>query len=657
MYPPTDGPPQDAASPVAPAAPLKFTKSAWQARLAASKDATQNIIEAGKKNVKRYRNKPLKGKPRADIVAVPVDFTKVEQKRAQLFYQVPEIQLMGLTPESEKTAPLSQAVLNQYLGPQKINIKTSMDEVLFDVLCPVGFGVICVGYENKTTEVPAQVDPLTGQPMGPPVKVPIWEQYFGHRISPGMLRIDPDFIGSDFDKAMWIGYRTHKNVAEGTPGASTRSKDDDRLLSDPLSAERGGVPRKWGTVVWYRTVIEDPDAHPDAFRKFTWWDGDDEPEEHIDSPFQTIDPATGKIGGLMSSPIKVLTTRSVSDSAFPPSDSDITRNLVDERSRGRTQLLQHRNRTLPVTFFDSNRVPKDVMDKIERGEIDQLIGIPNLDPSMFVPLQQADLKPTNYEFDKIAEQDINLAWALSNNQSGVASENVITATEAQSMKAGTDTRLDYERGKVALFFCEKIAASVMTLIQLFADQDSYVRMLGGALAPQPPQGMDPQAAQTQAAANLVKWNKTMIQGDFEFKIKLNSQLRPDTTADQQKAAQWLNLSAPSPFVNQYENWKMMAETYGLDPSKIIQQPQPPAPEKPKVSISIKGEDLSPIAPQYQNVLQILQSQGIEGLAPAQPPLNPTQDTTAEQADVLSKHVSDLTGKLPGGGSQVAERVQ
>ena len=653
MYPPTDPPALDAAAPAS--SELPFDKSAWLARIQGSKDATQDIIEQGKKNVRKYRNKPLKSRPRADVVAVPVDFTKVEAKRPQLFYQVPEVQLNGLTPESEKTAPLSQAVLNQYLGPSKINIKSTMDEILFDILCPVGFGVICLGYETKTRTVPAQVDPMTMQPMGPPTQVPIWEQYFAHRVAPGLFLIDPDFTGSDFDRALWLGYRRYKNVPAGTPGATSRSKDDDRLLSDPKTKERGGVPRKWGTVVWYRTIIEDPDAHPDAFRTFTWWDGDDAPEEHRDSPFQTTD-ANGKLGGLLSNPIKVLTLRYVSDCAFPPSDCDITRNIVDERSRGRTQLLQHRNRTLPVTFFDSTRVGKEAMEKIEKGDIDQLVGIPSVDPTMFVPLQQADLKPTNYEFDRVAEKDTNEAWALSPNQSGMASENVITATEAQTMKAGADTRLDYERGKVALFFCEKIAASVMTLIQLFADQTSYVQMLGGKLAPQPPQGMDPMAAETQAASNLVAWNKQNIQGEFAFSVKLNSQLRPDTTADQQRAVQWLNVSAPSPHINQAENWKMMAHAFGLDPSLIIAQPQPPAPEKPKVSISIKGEDLSPLSPQYANVLQILTAQGVEGLAPVPAPIvNPTQETTAEQAPVLSKHTGDLTGRLPGGGSVVKQQ--
>src|SRR5678815_6187275 len=101
MYPPTDPPALDAAAPSSQPVKLPFDKSAWQARIQASKDATQSIIEQGKKNFKKYRNKPLRGKPRADQVAVPVDFTKVEAKRPQLFYQVPAVQLKGLTPESQ----------------------------------------------------------------------------------------------------------------------------------------------------------------------------------------------------------------------------------------------------------------------------------------------------------------------------------------------------------------------------------------------------------------------------------------------------------------------------------------------------------------------------------------------------------------------------
>ena len=142
-----------------------------------------------------------------------LDFRHVESKKANLFYQTPEVQLIPLEPSIQdipltQLLPLRQKVLNYKMSADGTNIKREMHMALFDALAPAGFLITKIGYESATVKVSTpQANPM--DPLAPPtmveVDVPIWEQCFWSRVSPMKVLIPHDFRNTNFDAAPWLG--------------------------------------------------------------------------------------------------------------------------------------------------------------------------------------------------------------------------------------------------------------------------------------------------------------------------------------------------------------------------------------------------------------------------------------------------------------------
>src|SRR5687768_8083156 len=117
------------------------------------------------------------------------DYTLVERKKADLFYQRPEVTLqpsplldgpitgpdgqplMGPPDAQGQAQPIPSAValqahqeiINELLGPDHVDATRMVHQTLFDVLDLSGVGFTKMGYESVTQAV-EQLDPLTGQP-------------------------------------------------------------------------------------------------------------------------------------------------------------------------------------------------------------------------------------------------------------------------------------------------------------------------------------------------------------------------------------------------------------------------------------------------------------------------------------------------------------
>jgi hypothetical protein len=645
--PPTEPPPPTDAPDVLP-----LNVDEWRARITACESYVKDLVAKGRKRVNRYRMKHYLGAATlsSDTIQVPVDFWNVEQKRAQLFYRVPEGVVHGKNPRSQQVAPTLQAVMNEYVGPSHLNAKATMDQMIFDVLCPMGIAGVKFGYETWTEAVENPM--FATDPTQPPtIDVPAGGRYLADRIPPGRLRGPfAEFTGSDFDEMDWIGYRFFEPAFDGEVSATSyEARNDDLLSEEPRGASQRGQQRvRWGTYVSYRRRQFDKDTkNPDVIFEFELMDGDDAPRLHRPQPCPNF----------LGHTIKLLTIRYVSDRAVPPSDCEITEVLTEELSRGRSQALVARNRSLPQNLYDALRVKQPTLDKIERGDIQGNIGHDGpITEDLFKPLNKGELPRETYAFNDVIGRDIERAWGLGANQSGITTDTTRTATELQIIENAKDTRLDYERDKVTAFYTSKFLPSVCALLQHYATVEDVIAVT------------DERGAQT-----FVMWSKQDIQGEFAFTIKVNSQLRPDAAADVKKAADMINFAAKSPFINQAALWRDFIEAYGRDPAQYIVQPPPPQPEP--VMPSLKGEDLDPVANplKYANVYAMLQKFGMTlpvtpdmamlatlmasaGAAqqPGEPDAaqNPTTDGTADVADVLTKHTE--SGRLPGSGSEVAE---
>ncbi len=697
MMPPQAQAPQPQAPQPQPPPPLPYQNTAkplsdeaisdWRSRLTAARDPIATIISDGKKNVERYRGKTLAVIPREHKVIVPLDYSYTEQKKAQLFFQVPELQLEASRPEAVDSQPIAQAIINRMLGvkPVGVDAKTAMFEALTDTICPTGYGVCKIGYEcvvSGTKDAPTgrMIPNPAGQPgailglsvpMVPetqPVPNIVSERYYWRRIPPGHLRVPADFLGSDFDEAPWMAWRFSEDVpvtdeAPRPRRGSNHSDDDDLLLTPPANTSREKAPKRWGTEVFYQARRFDPTCpNPALIRTFKLYDDEDEARDHQDSKDQRW-AADGSLIGLAGYPLHVLTLRYTSDTCFPLSDVSHTRQTVDEISEGRTQLVVRRNRSLPQVGYDATAVTPESLAKIEANENTGFIGFARpVDDSTFREIPKGTFGRENFEFNSVGQRDLDTAWAMGSGGGVIRGESSETATKSQQIQAAVDTRLEAERTRV-LEYLVKGAMKLFGLVQVYADQQDYVRLQG-----------------QQAAARLVAWDKTTIPGPYAFSAKPNSHVRLDASADREQALRYYNLTANDPYSNRQESLRELALKFGRDPAKAMKQPDPKGPDPASASMSFKVEDfIGPAAPiafelaaQAGYKISPQAMQAAQGFAQAWAAIQAEQAAAAEAQksaekgqpkagdtahggaaqglSPIDKHDADLTGAVQGIGA-------
>lgn len=658
----------DVEAQIPPSAQIPLTAAQveeWRGRIKAAKDKREKIARQNgwKDRVQAYLGKSLTATPVRDTIVVPKDYANVEQKKAQLFSQLPQIHLAPSRDEFAQAAPTAQAVLQEYLGPRHVQAEAVMEEVLFDLLCPAGLMCSKLGYESvqdgeDLVPGPPVPDPVTGAlAPGPAIPAPriVWERYFWERIPPDRVLIPADFHGSVYDRAAWLGFEfelEEKRIEGGAPGSP---KNDDQqglnVLERPDASDRPLTPTVRGVELWYRaSLFDDTVKNPDQLRYLCLLDGQDVPKRHENSPYQVVQP-DGTITGMIRNPIRIASLRYVSDSAYPPSDCAISAPQVEELSKGRTQMIQQRERNLSMRWVDRNRVDKDDIDKITRGEIQSIIPLDGNGNEVIGEVARAVFPRENFEFDDVVNRDLSEQWALGANQRGGQTDTTRTATELSLIQNNVDVRLRRERAKVLAYYTEA-AEDLLALIQLFADEQDYVRIVGA-----------------DGVGRLQAWNKDTIAGDFVFTAIPDSSVYQDQAARRQQATQVYQFLAANPQMNQTEVAAYFLREHDLEPAKFIAQPKPPAPKEPSVSFAFKGEDLSPLAPQSPIVLEIMVQAGItispqavmtskSIAATIPPPEMPAtgggmdhqhvQTGTAPMQSPLNKHVAELTGRNEAG---------
>lgn len=626
----------------------------WRNQLKSAKDTITTLAQTRKwdANIDAYLGKGGTWQKNRHNIAVNKDFALTESKKALLFFQTPNVQATAHQPQSEQAAPLVAAVMNAHL--HQVDAKTMVDEVLMDVLCPAGVGVSKIGYEcfvdPATPEIPvpnplAPDSPLTG-PDGKPILQPnmIRERYFWERIPPKMFRYPSNFHGSDFDRASWLGFdfelekvvaaRLYDKKTDALPSSGDQTQN---LLSSDTTRKNDASQKVTLTEVWYRACDVDPNiSDPEVIRQLVFMDGrEDAPLVHRDSPYQTIENGTTYVSGMKGYPIHVLTLRYVSDQAIPPSDCSVSRSQVDELSIGRTQMINNRDRAIPLTGYDTTRVASDALAKIMKGDIQEWVGFNGVDtanPPTF-PITKGQWPRENFAFNDIIERDISEYWSLGPNQRGVDTDTKRTATELSIMQAATDTRMDAERVKVLRWY-GRGAEKSLALVQMFSDEAQYVRIVGQDGLPA-----------------LMAWDKSQIAGDYSITLAADSSQRVDGAADKKAALNTFQMLGNDPLVDQLELRKWLVGKLGL-PSNLVKPPQPKPPEQPQVSVSIKGEDLNPLMPQYPNIVTLLAANGIgvqspEGMGATPPPTNP--GTVPKVVPINKRAADEGSGKLPGAG--------
>lgn len=680
--------------------------------LAAAAKRDEDFKPNWDRNIASYQAKsgaPTPSVSDTDAIVVPKDFANVEQKRAQLFFQLPKVLCKAMRPDAEDSAPLVQAILRFYLGPQRVDAMKMMGECLFDTLCPAGLMVSKIGYESVQdgvamvpVQVPAPEMPSTGPtPLGavaqpgaappgsvlglntppPPQTITIQrpapriisERYFWDRWSPAKALIPDGFSGSNYDKAPWLGgevelsaLRAQQFRAEDDLKLQT-GDDEHRLKSEP-SERRSTEEKVRAFEIWYKASLYDPnEKNPDKIRYMLILDGDEEPVRHADSPYQRFDPMTGRLTlGMRGFPIHIGALRYVSDSAYPPSECTISHRLGMELNRFRQQMVTLRDRAIPQILADMMRLGgAGTLEKMRRGEYAGIIPVPNLDvsnPPLFAA-PVAHMNPDSYRGNDYIDRDMDTVWGLGPNQHGQEAAESRSATEMSIAQGNAKTRLSAERRDAMAYFAAG-ATKLLSLLQLFQDREEFVEIVGD-----------------DGARRLEAWDRTKIASEYLIEIKPDSSAQFDVAQDRSDLLKLYELTAKDPNGNRVELLHRMAPTFDLDPARwVVTQLPPKGPEPAGVSFSFKLEDLDIGNPNFPVVMFILQQNGYAfppemiqrmqqhaqlqqlvmahagvgpGIAPAgappstpQPP-NTTHPGTAPRAERLNKHQERNSTNQPG----------
>jgi hypothetical protein len=636
--------------------------ASWRERIEKARDLRKRVARWWAANLKKYAPDQAGGDPEDYSTELNTnrDFTLVERKKADLFYQSPRIQavpsplLMG----QPQLLDTHTDILNEKLGPFGVNAKPMVHRVLFDVLCPSGTGWTVMGYESVTVPVDT-THPQTMQPYT--AQVPLFEDCYWTWFSPKQALVPHDFKSTDWDSAPWLGMefeisvRVAKRkgwVPEDFVGAapSTETHFDHGTSGTPGEAVASCV-----LIVYKSAQFRDDVVHPQHQTHLILVEGvKAEPAEHKNSPHQRLDDKGAlEPNSLVGFPIHPLTIRTLTDSSYVPSDCTISRPLVNELNDARSHMVLNRKSQLIVGFYDAGQMTPQDVEKMVKAPINGLVGLPsdvfNL-AQPIKPLDRGQYPRENFSVNDYLDNDLSRTHAVDAEQSGADSGGDQTATEASIKQSNVSARLGFERGNVLDWYVKGVT-KFSAILQWYLPIEQAVQIVG------------PQKAQEWDS-----WRKT-VPAHLAFSALPDSALRTDLAVERKRALDEYSFFANDPLVNRGELLKAILPRLHYPMTVLQTQPPEKGPEPPKLAMSVAAADLDPMTPAYGNIYQVLTQLGIKNLS--QPIVDPVaahamqamkeaaaSPNTAHggkvpQTESLSKHAADETGAMQGTGSPAA----
>lgn len=561
---------------------IKKRNDEFRQRVEVTKLYRRKLISNWTVSIDYRRGKPFSSQTDEDQVAVNLDWYLTKNKQASLFSQVPKVRINHGSDTTPKMAPWAvpfEKRLNDELV--KAGIESAMDECLPDCINAAGFGAIIVSYEAimEDKQVPAK-DPSTLPPGSVPemITVPtaIDHRYMISRISPSDLLWPINFSGADFDNAPWMGRSGRITWSEAVQRFKLNEDDkatilgEDRPMMDKLThdVERDKVAADDMVSfdeIFYKEFQYDPDSKSyETIHHLIFLSGKDEPV--LDEPWKGQQVGGPAVLGAFSFPIRVLTLTYITDETIPPSDSAIGRPQVNEINKARTQMIRQRERSLPVRWFDVNRVDPAIQQGLMRGQWQAMIPVQGEGSRVIGEVARATMPVENFKFDQIAKEDLGKEWTQGPNQEG-SGQGVETKAEAEILKEGANVPRIRERAKVAAFFVS-IAEVLGGLMCLFEEASVFG------------EGFDP------SISRLLKYS-----------ILADSTVLIDSAQKLSRLNSFVNTYAKSGWINLEPVLQEIAQLSGLDPTIVIKAPEPKPPVEPNISLRLTGvEDmLNPLA--------------------------------------------------------------
>jgi len=627
------------------------------------------------------------------------NFTLVESKLPQLFYQKPEITvaasaLLDELPDGQGAAIASAhgAIVNEKLGLDGENIRAMARLVLFDNEL-FAHGVTKMGYRAYTKELPQAVqtpvvddlgqpvvDPLTGQPATEETievqPVIVKSECFWENVSPKQFLVPADFQSSDFDKAPWLAFRftiskldAERQYGEALPEErGSAAPDQHKFEHGDAPSGLGSSDLVSGVEVWYRTsAFKAEEVHPDHLSQMVFLDGVAEPVLDRPSPYQTFDKQ-GRLtpDSLMGYPLHPLVTRTLTDAAYVPSDVVIALPQVSELDKFREQQIQQRDASTARYFGNSDTLSEVDLQKAVAAPIGGVIMLPGSafsDPQGPIrPMPHGPYPRENFEFNRLVDDDLARTHGVDASAAGVADMGSDTATEKQINQANKNARLGWEQGFVADWLIRGVT-KYSTLLQRYLPPEEAAAIVG-----------------TQKAAIWEAWRKASP-ARLSFTMAPDSSLRNDTPLDRKQAQDFYSFTANDPNINRQYLLRKLLQKFHLDPTQALvpmdQQPKP-QPPPPTTTMGFKPEDFSPMNPAHPIAIDLFQQLSGKTISPeaiqkavmlsaAMQVEMATQAATESaekpagqqphggkvaQVESLSKHSAENTGAMQGSGQMV-----
>jgi hypothetical protein len=570
----------------------------FRKRIDACKQYRRKLVANWVSNIDYRRGKPFASQTDEDRVVVNLDWSLTKSKHAALFSQVPQIHI-NHHPQTQMQGPWLRA-FEQRINDSLITagIEAAMDEVMPDVINAAGIAGVVVSHEVITVEKEVPMQDLSMLPPdqqeqilktkmlpdGTPlqmtkVTVPADRRYVISRISPADLLWPINFTGSDFDNAPWRGYSGRTSWAEAKRLFKLKDEDKDTILGgegrNQLDKLTHDIEKDKDTqdnevnfdVVFYNDYYFNPEAKSySKIRTLVFVTGKDEPVIDEDWSGQRELP-DGTLIGSMKNPVRILTLTYITDETIPPSDSAIGRPQVNEINKSRTQMILQRERSIPVRWFNVDRVDPAIQQNLMRGTWQGMIPVQGDGTRVIGEISRASTPQENFNFDNVAKQDLNEAWQIGPNQQGNFGSGRQSASEANLVESNFQTRIGRERAKVAKFFTS-IAEVLGGLISLFEEPTSFG------------EGFDPAISRT-----------------LSYSILADSTVLLDSNQRLERLNKFIDMTAKSGWVDVGPVIKEIATLSGLDPNVVVKPPQPAPPVEPNISLRLTGvEDLiNPLA--------------------------------------------------------------
>lgn len=640
----------------------------WRGQIEKARAVRKTVQAWAKANLEAYAPK-LSDDPTkyGEILNTNRDFTLVERKKADLFFQRPDIAAIPspLFAGQEALLDAHTNILNEKLGEDGVDALALVHEALFDVLCPNGTGWTVMGYESVTQDVPT-VDPVTQQPTMAPV--PIYEDCFWRHISPKQALVPSGFHSTRWDDAPWLGYefelpvRLAKRKGWVPEDYAGEAPDQDLHYTHGIAPNADEAVAKCALIYYKSTLYRDDAVHPQAYSLLILVEGVDQPAEHKDSPYQTFDPQ-GKLtpDSVIGNIIHPLTIRTLTDSSHVPSDCTISRPTVNELNKFRGQMIDFRDASVLRWTYNVDTLPPDALDKMVRSPIGGFIGLPGeafAGEGAIKELPHGSYPRENFAVNDYLDNDLARTHALDSEQQGAGSSGDKTATEAQIQQSNVNARLGFERNLVLKWYTRAVT-KYSALIQRYLSLEDAAKIIG------------PQAAQEWDG-----WRKA-VPASLAFSALADSSLRNDLAWERKRWRDEYSFFANDPLMNRQELLKHLLPRLGYPARVLAQAPPEKGPEPTKPGLSLKGDDLNPLMPQFPILVEVLGQCGIkispQAIAAAQQAAmnqvllqqvtaaaQPTDGTGKPQTDhpgavtptaSLNKHSADLTGGMQGSGAQ------